>query len=67
MMWNKCVKNLRGQKVVTYKGSEAVIKSFDLKCKQLGYFIGKYQVSFVNSPAVGWYTRNQLTFLNTTQ
>jgi hypothetical protein len=67
MKWTKCIKELKGQKVITCKGDEAVIEAFDLKCKQLGYFIGKYQVSFVNSPAVGWYTRNQLTFLNTTQ
>ena len=64
MMWTKCIKSLKGQKVITYKGDKAVFRSFDLRCKQLGHIIGKYQVSFINSPAVGWYTRKQLTFVD---
>tara|TARA_R110002049_G_scaffold150933_2_gene314339 strand:+ start:5824 stop:5988 length:165 start_codon:yes stop_codon:yes gene_type:complete len=51
---------MNGKKVITYKGDRAVISSFDIKCNQLGHFIGKYQVSF-DSPAVGWYTWEQLT------
>ena len=62
--WKNCIKNLKGREVITYKGDRAIIRSFDVKCKQLGHFIGKYKVSFLDSPAlVGWYTRDQLTFL----
>ena len=60
MNWKQCIKNMNGKKVTTYKGDRAVIRSFDIKCNQLGHFIGQYQVSF-DSPAVGWYTWEQLT------
>jgi hypothetical protein len=60
MNWKQCIKNMNGKKVITHKGDRAVISGFDIKCNQLGHFIGKYQVSF-DSPAVGWYTWEQLT------
>tara|TARA_R110002020_G_scaffold470572_2_gene696594 strand:+ start:467 stop:670 length:204 start_codon:yes stop_codon:yes gene_type:complete len=61
--WKSCIKDLKGREVITYKGDRAVIRSFDVKCNQLGHFIGKYKVSFPDSPAfVGWYARDELTF-----
>jgi len=60
MNWKKCIKNMSGKKVITHKGDGAVIIGFDIKCNQLGHFIGKYQVAF-DSQAVGWYTWSQLT------
>jgi hypothetical protein len=60
--WEDCIKNMKGKKVITFRGDEGVIRRFDFKCNILGHFIGMYQISF-NSPAVGWYTWKQLTLV----
>ena len=64
MDWKDCIKKLNGHKVITHRGNKGDIVRFEINCKQLGHFIGKYQVRFVHGGAVGWFTYNQLTICN---
>lgn len=60
MNWSDSIKDLSGVSVITYKGDRAVIICFELVDDSLNHFIGKYKVRFLDSSAVGWYTRAQL-------